>query len=391
MIDYSFIRLKPTLNEALDIGDCPLSQFIYYNQIHLLPNENYLQITNIKNGIAFDNDYKAEIVDCSDNILADITQNVGIYEFIDKNGVNQISFELAKLGVDFGFQAVSLKLSHTTSDAVFYSNPFVITSEFEYETTRYDYKSYGYFNGISYDKVPFTQSIRLNFWFDNVESQTEVSDYYQITNGNTVSTRALYKQLEKFKSEYLNRFTYERANVLLIHDVIYSNSTRITNKPQIKNNDRLGYSNIFESSFSCFKDYNDEFDYGFQILDELSLNLRSPLGRYDLTSLPTLITGSFNRNVTLGSGFLEVRDSLTDNLLAYYTEDDITLVGNSFSIDNTGIITTNGTYYILVSSGLFYDIFNIYDGISNSTEWQFIVSDADFNGIDFNNTDFFTP
>ena len=70
MIDYSFIRLKPTLNEALDTGNSPLSQYIYYNQIHLLPCENYLQITNLDNGIAFDGDYKAELIDCNNIILA---------------------------------------------------------------------------------------------------------------------------------------------------------------------------------------------------------------------------------------------------------------------------------------------------------------------------------
>ena len=126
MIDYSFIRLMPTLNEALNAGNSPLSQYIYYNQIHLLPCENYLQTTNVKDGIAFNGDYKAELIDCNENVLADITQNVGIYEFIDKNGINQISFELAKLNLDFGFKELLLKLTHTVSNNDFYSNQFVL-------------------------------------------------------------------------------------------------------------------------------------------------------------------------------------------------------------------------------------------------------------------------
>lgn len=390
MIDYSFIRLKPTLNDALNIGDSPLSQFIYYNQIHLLPSENYLQISNLDNGISFDGDYKAELVDCEDNLLADITSRFAIYEFIDKNGINQIAFEFAQVGLDFGFQAVLLKLTHTTGSDIYYSNPFILTDEFSYETTRFDYKSYGYLNGISYDKVPFYQSIRLNFWFDNVENQTEVSDYYQISNGNTISNRALYKQLEKYKSEYLNRFVYERANVLLINDVIYCTTTRITNKPQIKNSDRIGYSNLFESSFSCFKNYNDVFEWDYQIAQRLSLIDKSPFNLYTLSTLPTEINGTFNKNITKNIGTIELRDKDTDALLAYYTEDDIAIVDNLFTIDITGVIVSNGNYYIKISNDLFYSGLEIFNGIDNNNEWVFSVTNGDFNNADFNNTDFFT-
>jgi len=390
MIDYSFIRLKPTLNDALNIGDSPLSQFIYYNQIHLLPNENYLQISNLDSGISFDGDFKAELIDCEDNLLADITSNFGVYEFIDKNGVNQIAFEFAQVGLDFGFQAISLKLTHTTGNEVYYSNPFILTDEFSYETTRFDYKSYGYFNGISYDKVSFYQSIRLNFWFDNVENKTEVSDYYQISNGNTISNRALYKQSENYKSEYINRFSFERTNILLISDVVYAEGVRITNKPQASSNDRLGYSNLFESSFNCFKNYNDTFDWEYQIVEKLSLIDKVPLGIYTLASLPNSIIGTFNKNIVKNVGTIELLDKDTDSLLVYYTEDDFVIVDNVFTIDITGVITSNGNYYIKISNDLFYSGLEIFEGIDNNTEWSFRVADADFLGTDFNNDDFFT-
>tara|TARA_R100000541_G_scaffold45643_1_gene52618 strand:+ start:2194 stop:3369 length:1176 start_codon:yes stop_codon:yes gene_type:complete len=390
MIDYSFIRLKPTLNEALNTGNSPLSQYIYYNQIHLLPSENYLQTTNVKDGIVFNGDYRAELIDCEENILADITQNVGIYEFIDKNGINQISFELAKLNVDFGFKELILRLTHTVSNNAFYSNPFVLTAESSYETSRFDYKSYGYVNGVSYEIAPYYQSIRLNFWFDNVENETEVSDYYQISNGNTISNRALYKQLEKYKSEYLTRFAYERANIMLISDVIYVDGVRITNKPQVKNGDRLGFSNLFDGSFACYKDYNDTFIYGYQILEPLGLISQSPLGIYTLSSLPTEITGVFNRNITLNTGTIEIRKISDDSLVQYYIEDDINVIGNTFTIDITGVITLNDEYYITITSGLFTNGFETYEGIDDNISWTFKTSLGDFDNTDFNNIDFFT-
>lgn len=390
MIDYSFIRLKPTLNEALNIGNSPLSQYIYYNQIHLLPCENYLQTTNVKDGIVFNGDYKAELIDCNENVLADITQNVGIYEFIDKNGINQISFELAKLNLDFGFKELLLKLTHTVSNDAFYSNQFVLTADCSYETSRFDYKSYGYVNGVSYDKVPYYQSIRLNFWFDNVENETEVSDYYQISNGNTISNRALYKQLEKYKAEYLTRFAYERANIMLISDVIYIDGVRITNKPQVKNGERLGYSNLFDGSFACYKDYNDTYTYGYQIASPLSLTNQSPLGIYTLATLPTEITGTFNRNIVLNTGTIEIRKTSDDSLIQYFIEDDIIVVGNTFTIDITGVITLNDSYYITISNNLFSSGCETFNGIDDNSSWIFQTSLGDFNNADFNNTDFFT-
>jgi hypothetical protein len=134
-MDYSFLRLSKTMAEANQLKDSPLAVIRYTEVIQLLPTEHYLQISNTDFGISFDGDYQAILVDCNDTQLADITDNVAIYEFVDRNGINQIAFELYKLNVDFYKKPVHLKLIHTLSNDVYYSNSFYVT-EYEKEKTK---------------------------------------------------------------------------------------------------------------------------------------------------------------------------------------------------------------------------------------------------------------
>ena len=190
-MDYSFIKLSKTI----DSENPKISQINYSDCVQLLPSESYLQISNNADGIAFDNDFAVFVVDCENTSLADITTNVSIFEFTDINGVHQIAFEINFLNVDFGFQPVRLKFVKTTGSDIWFSNEILITEEAEEQTTRFDYKANDYFHGISYNIVDFYQSIRLRCFFDRLDNETEVKDYYQISKGNTISTRALLKDL----------------------------------------------------------------------------------------------------------------------------------------------------------------------------------------------------
>ena len=383
-MDYSFIRFSETLAEASNQRNSPLANILYSNAIQLLPNEHYLQKTNVEDGISFDGDFKATIVDCSDNELADITSNVEIYEYLDRNGVNQLDFEIYKIGVDFGRQPIHLKLKHTTSDAVYYSNPFLITEVDSDQTTRFDYFNHSYFQGISYDKTDFYQSIRLNLYFQGLEDKTEVSDYYQISTGNTISTRPLYKQLELYKSDSFNNFTFERTNILLLSDVIYIDGIRMSNKTTLKSGVRVGRTNDFNTEFACYKNYKEKYlPYPF-IYVPLFLSSYSPNDVYFLATLPLTISGNFNRNITKGIGTIKLyKESV---LIATYNENDISVVANSFSVPFSGVVSTIGDYLVEVSDGLFMNVLYVFSGIT----WNFSVIVGEFDSNDFDNVEFLT-
>jgi hypothetical protein len=46
----------------------------------------------------------------------------------------------------------------------------------------------------------------------------------------------------------------------------------------------------------------------------------------------------------------------------------------------------NGSYYINIDSGLFISDFNeVYQGITNTTDWAFEITNGEFSNTDFNN------
>ena len=379
-MDYSFLRFEDSLEQAKKIKNSPLSSIdISKNPIQLLPNEYYLQITNFASGIVFNGDYEVYLVDCNDRVKADVTSKVAIYEFIDNDGVNQIAIEFYKLGFDFYKQPIYLKLVHTTSNDIYYSNSFFLTNYEAHKTTRFDYRNGNAFFGITYNKVDFYQSIRLITWFADLVDETEVGNYYQISKGNTISNRPLYKQKEKYKFDYLNNFVFERTNVMLLSDIVYIDGVRQTNKTTCKSSEFVGDSNYYKSEFEVYKDYNQTYlPYPF-IYQPLNLIDKSPLGIYTLTSLPNEITLTFNRNVTLLTGNIVIKNSL-DNVVATFNESDIAIVGNEANINIVGIITTNDTYTIEVDADLFTDssdnnafytwTFEVLGGQYDSTEYS---------------------
>jgi len=270
-VDYSFLRLKPTLSEAMDIDKNRLLQFRYVDCIQLSPNETYLQITNFTDGDAFDGNYEVWIINTCGTQLHNITESVAIEEFQDSNFIQQFSFELVNLGIDKGFTPVALKFIHTVSDLVLYSNPFILTDSHLDNTTRFDYRGYGIFEGIDYERANKMQSIRLNSYYDVPTDETESKGYYQISTNNTVSSRPLIKRGAKYKCERISTFAMPRFNLLLNHDVIYIDGVRATNKTILKPSERLGSTNVINADFNVFVNENDTYTPIVQIFEPLTL------------------------------------------------------------------------------------------------------------------------
>jgi len=99
-------------------------------------------------------------------------------------------------------------------------------------------------------------------------------------------------------------------------------------------------------------------------------------------NFPNQISGTFDHPITKNIGWLDVyKDGL---FYLRFTETDIIVTGNSFTIDVTNLFPDNGDYYVLMSDGLFSSDFGIYNGISDSTVWTFSIVGAEFNS-DFDN------
>jgi len=99
-------------------------------------------------------------------------------------------------------------------------------------------------------------------------------------------------------------------------------------------------------------------------------------------NFPNQISGTFDHPITKNIGWLDVyKDGL---FYLRFTETDIIVTGNSFTIDVTNLFPDNGDYYVLMSDGLFSSDFGVYGGISDSTVRTFSIVGAEFNS-DFDN------
>lgn len=375
-MDYSFIKLSKTI----DSENPKISQINYSDCVQLLPSESYLQISNNADGIAFDNDFAIFVVDCENTSLADITTNVSIFEFTDINGVHQIAFEINFLNVDFGFQPVRLKFVKTTGSDVWFSNEILITEEAEEQTTRFDYKANDYFHGICYNIVDFYQSIRLRCFFDRLDSETEVKDYYQISKGNTISTRALLKELSNYKFVNIDPFVFKRINVLLIHDIIYIDGLRMTNKTNVKGSERLGFSNLSEAEFSAYINNNDLFTFDYQIYEGLKIIENNPVGQISLYEFFNEISFSLNKPVTLNpiASLINLKDG-DGNILFSYDYLDLTFDGVYYNIDTSAFTPAIGSYTVEIPKGLFSSTLQTTDFYS----WSFNIVVGDYSDSDY--------
>jgi hypothetical protein len=379
-MDYSFLRFEDTLIKAKQIKNSPLSSLELNEVIQLLPTEHYLQITNFANGIDFDGDYTALLVDSNDNTKADITENVAIFEFIDNDGTNQIAIELYKLGLDFYKQPLFLKLVHTTSNDVYYSNSFYLTNYEAHKTTRFDYRNNSPFFGIAYNKVDFYQSIRLQTWFAALKNETEIGNYYQISTGNTVSNRPLYKQKELYKSDFMNNFCFERLNSLLLSDIIYMDGVRVTNKTTIKDGEFIGDTNYYKTEFEVFKDYNQNYLPFPFIYEPLAIVNGEPNDIYTLSTLPNVITITLNKSANLSDAFVNLRNQ-SNTLNINFTNDDITLIGNVATIDISGLISEDGIYFVEIAENSFVKNTET----TSFYNFQFEVREGEYEPTEYNN------
>jgi len=102
-------------------------------------------------------------------------------------------------------------------------------------------------------------------------------------------------------------------------------------------------------------------------------------------NFPNEIIGTFNRNITLGTGFLRV---YKDNaLFLTFDENDIEVENNVFTIDITNLFPDNGEYYINFTTGLFISLLfgEVYPGITNTTDWAFSIGNGEYEVLEYSN------
>lgn len=392
-MDYSFLKLYPSLTDALALGDFKTSQFSYATSIQLSPNETYSQITNVTGGIAFDNTYDVDIVNSCDESLKSITNNVFFEQFTDVNGDTQTKIEIVNIGQDFYGRAVMIRIKNTVGTDSWYTPPIKITDKNILQTIRFDYTNTLNLEGISYEEASnFVQSIRLYCEYSKPLNNSEAGQYYQISNKNTISTRFMRKIAHEFKCKTISEFAIGRLQKIFEHDTVYMDGIRVTDNPIVAYGDRIGYTDLLTCTFPVYRNEDDTFTYSYQIFEGLEYVSFDPLGSYLTGTSFTKYRITFNYDITLATGtVLLYNDSNT--LIETYTEADMSVSGTYLDIDvigSNGESPSDDTYYLTVTQGLatFLGVEN--DAIEDTATWTFTLSAGEYEGTDYESTEYLT-
>ena len=392
-MDYSFLKLYDSMSSSLNDNKFKAANLLYQTSIQLFPDEAYLQITNYSGGISLGFDCNVFVVDCFDNVLADITNNVFVDQFIDVDGFTQCKIEFINLNVDFHGRKVMIKFQINSSDAVYYTKPIKISHKESVRTYRFDYTSNRNMQGISYVSAVAYQSIRLALKFTGYSNNSEVGEYYQISTGNNISTRFLRKMGENFIAQNIDIFTFERLQEVFMHDIIYIDGKRLTNNPILEPQEQIGNTDLIKANFTAYLNEADTYEYEFQVFEGLFLNNYNPFGLYVTGYQIEALSVDANINIELLTGSLRVYDS-SDTLIYDFNESDMVINSDTqLKIISTGTPVEslpNGTYYVNIDAGLVTGLGVLNEAITDSITWTFTIADGQFNRLQFNNSQFLT-
>lgn len=375
-LDKSFLRLTTDFSVAKsDVIEN--SQYVYKENIIINPNKIYTQISNSQTDIAFDGSYIVELVDCNDNAILDITNKIFINEFQDINGIYQIAFEIAPIKQDFYYEHLFLRFKHLGSDLVLWSNPFFITAN--EKTLRIEYKNYSYYQGISYDRANYYQSIDVIGNIDLVTPKETTNIYTQL-NGDIRRGRTIQSLEYSLNIGTIDAFTISRLMVALNSDLVYINGIRFKTSKNVESDERIGRTNLTTTSFKGQFEEKDKLNLGYQIAPPFTLISKTPFGQYTTDSINYNAEAGFNVDLVSVSN-VKLFNYDTEALIQSYS---VTIDTSTFffTLDALSL----GTYYIT------FDCVSIYGqeiSITDKETWKFIIGNGDYNPSQYNNLQYF--
>lgn len=142
-----------------------------------------------------------------------------------------------------------LRLTHLTSDNIWYSAGFYVTQNNVGETTRIAYKAERYFSGVDYAIFPYFQTIRLRCFGNDIDPSTDAEETVGIY-GAVHSLRQITTKVDKHVFHYCNEFIYNRILEVLKHPIVYIDGYRHnTGAQKLSKGERWVPSPFFECSF----------------------------------------------------------------------------------------------------------------------------------------------
>ena len=385
-MDLGFVRLY--LNDfqsALKGDDSNDVRIPKYAYVQLLPCGIISQFSRCKDGVSFVGGIKVELIDSCEIVLENVTDFFAYDTFI-QDGLSQINWEFGKVGKDYYYKPLFLKITDLINNNVYYSSRFLMTNMDSELSTNFVYTENTRFRGIPYDIKPFYQQVRFYKCFYKDSANTSNLKEYTQTSGRIMNYRNITTFIKSFTFDKLDIAIDNRMNEMFAHSIVYANDERI--KLQSYESKEIVGDTNWKSAIIKVNPQEEYFSLDSQLLENLTLEL-TPSGIYTVDLFPDDIIGTFYNAVTLGVGTLKIYDEF-NTLITTFTEDDITLVDNEFTIDNSAFTKTLKSYYILISDGLFKGSGCSTFKITDPNDWTFTIIGGEYDPEDYDTTNDYT-
>jgi hypothetical protein len=385
-MDLAFVRLY--LNDfqsALKGDDSNDVRIAKYAYIQLLPCGVISQFSKCKDGVSFVGGIKVELIDSCQTVLENVT-NFFAYDTFIQDGLPQINWEFGKVGKDYYYRPLFLKITDLVNENVYYSSRFLMTNMDSELSTNFVYTENTRFRGIPYDLKPFYQQVRFYKCFYKDSANTSNLKEYTQTSGRIMNYRNITTFIKSFVFDKLDIAIDNRMNEMFAHSIVYANDERI--KLQSYESEEVVGDTNWKSAKISLNPQDEYFTLGVQVLEDLTLDL-IPSGSYTVDLFPNDIVGTFNQVVALGVGTLKIYDEF-NTLIVTFTEEDITLVDNEFTIDNSAFTKTLKSYYIIITEGLFIGLGCSSFKVSNINEFTFEIIGGQYDPEDYDTTNDYT-
>jgi len=300
----SFIKLyKNDFTSAKLADDTPISKLRYGGFIVQKTDEYFLQTTDGTTPISFVGGITVDLIDCNGTVKQNIDSNFFYVGAVDSDGINQISFAFGYIGTDYYSLPLYLRITEEVNGNVWYSNGFLVTDYQTELSTRFDYYNPTKIYNISYDLLPYIQSVRLSQCYDQTPANKRDLKQYVNSNGFQTNYRTITTFLRKYVIENIDYLINDSLEVLFSHSQVYCNNERVV-VSDFKADERKGDTNFMNAEFTINKQ-NQQLASSNQIYEYLDVVSKTPihLGVYTVASLPD-IQLTFNKNITLSAGFI---------------------------------------------------------------------------------------
>jgi len=373
-MDNNFIRLFETFDRAKG-GNPNVATLPYQGFIMQLPNETFLQQTNLTNGIAFSGAIQVDLIDNCGNIKKNIDSNFYYESFIDDNGTPQITFEFGMINDNFYTTPLYLKITDLVNGAIYYSNDFLVTDYDVNLSARFDYGNVN----------EYLQSVRFSKMYDFNPVNENTIKQYTTTQGLRVNSKSITSYLRQYKCDAINYDINDRLNELFASEIVFLNGQGVVIS-DFKSNERKGTTNWLDAEF-VVNPKNETYNWEFQVYEGLEVVQFEPLnGGIYTTSVFDGISFSggylnFNKVITSANG----KYKLYKNGV-FATEYDLTFSGQSVGIDflSTGYTFTTGSYSIVIEPNIIKSNAEYFKGFALN-EWTFTIADGEYNNTEYNN------